>query len=255
MKRILLLITIGTLSINQALAQLPKHLVGNSFYNTDLVNLNPRFGGVPRLHLTSTSTGDIQKGDVVELGTIKKYKKNGFIITTNHTKRSDTFEYVQIKKDCNVYSLKDQKGHLWVTKVSNLDAQSALKNYPQQKEDQKRWVINLPQLKNEENYKVEIYVGNLHDVDCNNYFLSGTVETKAVEGFGFHYYEVGTDNRIITTMKACPDNITYRKFIFMKPIMVNYNSKLPLVLYTPENLIVRYKVYSGTEDWGFAFPQ
>ncbi|HRP89928.1 MAG TPA: ecotin family protein [Edaphocola sp.] len=254
MKNIIAIFTLGVLSINTSIAQLPKELVGKTFYNTDLVNMDPRFGSVPRIQLESKSKAAVQKGDVVEIASIKKIK-NGFITTTQQTKRSDTFEIIRKdKKDLNI-QLKDQKGHLWVTKVENSTSEKELKNYPTAKEGMKRWVINLPSLPNEGQYKVEIYAGNLHDVDCNNFFLSGKIETKALEGFGYHYYNVSTDNKVLSTMKACPDNIKYRKFVHMKPLMVDYNSKLPLVIYTPADLIVRYKVFSEKEGWEYAFPK
>lgn len=41
---------------------------------------------------------------------------------------------------------------------------------------------------------------------------------------------------------ACPDQKKTKKFVYLQPEIVRYNSKLPLVFYVPKDLEVRYRV-------------
>jgi ecotin len=41
---------------------------------------------------------------------------------------------------------------------------------------------------------------------------------------------------------ACLDPPT-RKFVTMQPILTSYNSKLPIVLYVPQNIEVKYRIW------------
>ncbi len=41
---------------------------------------------------------------------------------------------------------------------------------------------------------------------------------------------------------ACPDQKLTLKFVSLQPEIANYNSKLPLVLYVPKDMEVRYRI-------------
>ncbi len=41
---------------------------------------------------------------------------------------------------------------------------------------------------------------------------------------------------------ACPGQKLSKKFVTLKPEIVRYNSKLPLVFYVPKDIEVRYRV-------------
>ncbi|MNY77756.1 Ecotin precursor [compost metagenome] len=49
---------------------------------------------------------------------------------------------------------------------------------------------------------------------------------------------------------ACPDSSRKQAFVPVggEPMLVRYNSKLPLVIYAPADVEVRYRIWSATED-------
>ena len=51
-------------------------------------------------------------------------------------------------------------------------------------------------------------------------------------------------------MMACPDGKKTKKFVTAglgDDAMLRYNSKLPIVVYTPENVDVKYRVWEAQE--------
>ncbi len=239
------------------MAQVPKSLIGKTFYNTNRWNMDPRFGGVPTVRFDAANKATVKKGDIMENATVKKYK-TGFILTTAYRKISDTFQFEQfpaVSTKSMDAEMRDQHNHLWSTRFSPYKEIDVLKSFPAAKEDYKRNVINLPQRNNEDKLKIEIYAGILQEVDCNGYMMLGSIDSKNLEGYGYTYYDVTTEERIMGTMKGCPDSKKTLKYISLQPIIVPYNSKLPLVIYAPENVQIRYKVYTSNNEWEFARPQ
>ncbi|WP_292008434.1 serine protease inhibitor ecotin [Chryseobacterium sp.] len=114
--------------------------------------------------------------------------------------------------------------------------------FPKAKDGYKQVYIQLPIAKNEEDLKVEFFVGMEKMLDCNNHALMGEVKTQDLEGWGYNYYEVESKGETRGTMMGCPDNKLTKKFVTLQPEIVRYNSKLPLVFYVPKNLEVRYRV-------------
>jgi len=54
--------------------------------------------------------------------------------------------------------------------------------YPKADKDMIRQVIYLPQLENEDNFKVELLIGKTLEVDCNYHMMGGTLVSKTLEG-------------------------------------------------------------------------
>jgi ecotin len=46
-------------------------------------------------------------------------------------------------------------------------------------------------------------------------------------------------------MMACINYKNTKKFISIQPVLTRYNSKLPVVIYHPENLEVRFRIWSA----------
>lgn len=256
MKKIVLL-ACSFLLTQEIMAQVPKSLIGKTFYNTNQWNLNPRFGGVPTVKFDAANKATVKKGDVVETATVKKYK-NGYIVSTSYRKISDTFQFTQLISATTKIAdaeLVDQKGQTWTTRFSPFTESTALKSFPEAKTDYKRNVINLPKRNNEDKLKIEIYAGINQEADCNAHMMLGSIDSKNLDGFGYTYYQVTTEERIMSTMKGCLDQKKTMKYIHLQPIIVPYNSALPLVVYAPENVQIRYKVYTSNNEWEFARPQ
>lgn len=114
--------------------------------------------------------------------------------------------------------------------------------FPKAKEGYKQVYIQLPVAKNEDDLKVEFFVGTEKMLDCNRQFLMGTVKSQDLEGWGYNYYNVESKGEIGSTMMACMNQKLTKKFVYIQPEIVRYNSKLPLVFYIPKDLEVRYRV-------------
>lgn len=117
--------------------------------------------------------------------------------------------------------------------------------FPAAQSGYKQVVIRLSPKKIENNYKVEISVGKSQMLDCNNYFMVGTIKQETLSGWGYPYYFAETNREIVGTKMWCPEDKKIVKFISMPTITIDYNSKLPVVLYIPSELDVRYRIWSS----------
>lgn len=134
--------------------------------------------------------------------------------------------------------------------VGNISAQKKTEKFeklqidmfPKAKEGYKQVFIQLPIAKNENDLKVEFFVGTEKMLDCNKHFLVGKVTTQDLQGWGYNYYDVESTGETGGTLMACPDQKKTKKFVSLQPEIVRYNSKLPLVFYVPKDLEVRYRV-------------
>ncbi|ARU87763.1 serine protease inhibitor ecotin [Pseudomonas sp. M30-35] len=125
----------------------------------------------------------------------------------------------------------------------------ALKPFPVAAEGYNRYVIELPAQTKEAEHKVELIAGKTMEVDCNQQRLGGQWQEKTVQGWGYTYYELGSIGPAVSTLMACPDNSRKPAFVQVggEPMLVRYNSKLPLVIYTPIDMQVRYRIWSAAE--------
>ena len=119
-----------------------------------------------------------------------------------------------------------------------------LKMFPEVKDGLSRKAIVLPALENESNHKVELYLGKELMVDCNVHRLSGSLEEKTLSGWGYSFYNFVGSADILSTRMACPEGELKKEFISSNSIMCAYNSALPIVVYIPEGLELRYHIWS-----------
>lgn len=126
----------------------------------------------------------------------------------------------------------------------------ALKPFPAAPEGQQRHVIELPALADENAHKVELIAGKTMEVDCNLHRLGGQWQERTVEGWGYNYFELDKVGPALSTMMACPDDSRHRAFVSVggEPMLVRYNSKLPLVIYAPQDIEVRYRIWSAGSE-------
>jgi len=122
--------------------------------------------------------------------------------------------------------------------------------YPDAEKGFTRQVIHLPAQPDEYAYKLEILAGKTLEVDCNRQRLAGSLEERTLEGWGYTYYRLDKVGGPASTLMACPDGKKKMDFVPVvgEGFMLRYNSKLPVVVYVPEGVEVRYRVWSASKD-------
>ena len=134
---------------------------------------------------------------------------------------------------------------------------SSVADFPAASEGQARHVIWLAEQPHEELLKVEIVPGKLRMTDCNTRGLMGDFTKKDLSGWGYSYYQLDNVAGPIATMMACPDNTKKEAFVQVQGdnFTLGYNSKLPVVVYAPKGVEVRYRVWSASEQLQSALEQ
>ncbi len=119
--------------------------------------------------------------------------------------------------------------------------------YPAAEPGQARQVIHLPAVPMEENLKVQLMVGKTLKVDCNQHAFGGEIKEHTLEGWGYPYYSIKALNGPMATLMACPDQEPTEKFVQLRgnDFLLDYNSRLPIVVYTPADVEVKYRIWQA----------
>jgi ecotin len=125
-------------------------------------------------------------------------------------------------------------------------AQDELAAFPTTMPGMVRLVILLPQEAEEEALRVGVIVGRTMLVDCNRHTFGSRLEKRTVEGWGYDYYVVTDVGAPVSTMMACPPNSETKQFVRSsdEPLL-RYNSRLPLVIFAPADMEVRYRIWQA----------
>jgi ecotin len=122
-----------------------------------------------------------------------------------------------------------------------------LKAFPPAEPGMVRYVINLPAHENEDDLKVELQIGKTLELDAGNrYFFGGRLEKETIQGWGFDRYVLSEMGPMAGTLMAVDPNAPkVNRFIMLggEPGLLRYNSRLPLVVYVPEGVEVRYRLW------------
>lgn len=122
--------------------------------------------------------------------------------------------------------------------------------YPKAEKGMSRQVIYLPKQEQEENFKVELLIGKMLEVDCNRHMMGGSLESKTLVGWGYDYLVLNKLSAPAATMMACPDTTKQQKFVAANlgdAAMQRYNSRLPIVVYVPKDVEVKYRVWKADD--------
>jgi ecotin len=124
-----------------------------------------------------------------------------------------------------------------------------MKAFPPAKEGQVRYVIPLEKKADEAAFKVELIIGKKIMIESeNSYFFAGQIKPQNIPGWGFTRYVLDDLGPMAGTLMAVRDDAEkVERFIPLlgEPYLVRYNSRLPIVVYVPEDAEVRYRIWSA----------
>ena len=123
--------------------------------------------------------------------------------------------------------------------------------FPQAKKGMARFVIVLPEKKRGEDagFKVELIPGKTMMTDgVNSYFMGASLEPKNLQGWGYTYYEIKGGGAVGSTLIGVPPGQPQvEEFVQGKPLLIRYNSRLPIVIYAPKGFEIKYRIWSASE--------
>ena len=136
--------------------------------------------------------------------------------------------------------------------VMSAHSADTMKAFPPAEKGMVRYVLQLPKQDNESIFKVELIVGKTVQVDeKNRYFFGGNIEKDTIKGWGYPRYIVSKIGPMAGTLMAVnPDAPKVARFITLggEPYIIRYNSRLPIVVYVPEGVEVRYRIWTTRAD-------
>ena len=128
-----------------------------------------------------------------------------------------------------------------------------LKAFPPAKEGMVRHVIVLPHKErgDDQNFSVELIAGKTMLTDgVNRMRLGYSIESRPLKGWGYTYYDVtGKGMAAGTLIAPPPGGKKVEAFVGGAPLKIRYNSRLPVVVYAPEGVEVRYRIWSAEAGW------
>ena len=127
---------------------------------------------------------------------------------------------------------------------------SDLAAFPAAVAGQTRHVIQLPAQSDEDALKVQVIVGRTLRIDCNSHRFGGRLEERTAEGWGYTYFVLDSLGAAASTRMGCPAGSEREAFVTSPDQdLIRYNSRLPLVVYAPDDVEVRYRVWrAGAEQ-------
>ena len=139
-----------------------------------------------------------------------------------------------------------------LTAIPTIQAADNMKAFPPAEAGMVRHVLDLPKQEDEMAFKVELVAGKTVEVDpANRYFFGGSIEAKNIDGWGFTKYMVSKLGPMAGTLMAAePGTANVKRFVGIgrEPYLIRYNSRLPVVVYAPEGVEVRYRIWSATPE-------
>jgi ecotin len=127
----------------------------------------------------------------------------------------------------------------------NPSAAQELKAFPTHLEGYRRHVIELPMLPDEADHKLELFGTRAMTVDCNSRGMDGRFESRDVPGWGYSYWVLHSQGQVRSTLMACPPGSQRPGVVQTESTLVRYNSKLPVVVFVPEGMGLRYRVWTA----------
>jgi ecotin len=131
-------------------------------------------------------------------------------------------------------------------------AADPMQAFPPAEPGQVRHVIAVPPLASEADRHVELIVGKTVSTDARNrYFFGGRLERETIRGWGYDRYMLKELGPMAGTLMAVdPNEPKVERFVPLRgePKLLRYNSRLPIVVYVPEGVEVRYRIWRAAPD-------
>lgn len=131
----------------------------------------------------------------------------------------------------------------------SVQAADDMKAFPPAEKGMVRHVVRLPKQVEESAFRVELIGGKTVQVDqVNRYFFGGKIEEKIIEGWGFPRYIISELGPMAGTLIGVDSNEPkVERFVTLggEPYLIRYNSRLPIVIYAPEGVEIRYRIWSA----------
>jgi ecotin len=135
---------------------------------------------------------------------------------------------------------------LTVASISVAVSADDMQAFPPAEQGMTRHVIRLAKQKDETAFKIELIIGKTVRTDAKNrYFFGGTLETETIPGWGFDRYILRQLGPMAGTLMAVDqDTPKVDRFISLgAETILRYNSRLPIVVYVPAGIEVRYRIW------------
>jgi ecotin len=131
-------------------------------------------------------------------------------------------------------------------------AADPLQAFPPAAKGYVRHVLQLAPQDDESAYKVELQLGRTVPLDeRNTYFFGGKIAEETLKGWGYTRYILSHLGPMAgTRITLDPNAPKVPRFVKLggEPYLIRYNSRLPVVVYAPAGVEVRYRIWSaGTE--------
>ncbi|USD21622.1 ecotin family protein [Microbulbifer variabilis] len=134
--------------------------------------------------------------------------------------------------------------------VVPLQAAEPLDAFPAEVEGKRRHVIELPKVVDESRFMVELVPGKNALADCNLRSYSAPLQRQVLPGWGYPYYVLAELKPSKGTSKVCGSDSESRRFIRVRGngLILPYSSSQPLVVYLPEGVQLKYRVWRADKN-------
>ena len=140
----------------------------------------------------------------------------------------------------------------FISAVISAQAADIMKAFPPAGTGMARYVLQLPKLDDESTARVELIVGKTVQVDeANMYFFGGKIERETIKGWGYTCYWVKKIGPMAgTLMGVDPNAPKVDRFITLggEPDLIRYSSRMPVVVYVPVGVEVRYRIWTAAAE-------
>jgi ecotin len=138
------------------------------------------------------------------------------------------------------------------TAAAQTEAERNLKAFPPAEEGMARHLLMLPPQEDEASLRVELQIGKMVKTDAHNrFFFGGSLKEVNIDGWGFTRYVLPELGPMAGTLIGVdPNEPKVDRFITLggEVQLLRYNSRLPLAVYVPTGVEVRYRIWRADPE-------